>query len=226
MFINFGAKYYTMSSNTIADIRQDYIKHALSKESTAANPIEQFNIWFNEAMEAEVKEVNSMTLSTVSDLNRPSSRIVLLKGVEEGQFIFYTNYQSNKGRQIESNPYVSLNFFWHELERQVCIEGKAVKVDTKTSSSYFESRPRASQIGAHTSPQSTPVTNRTILEERFAKLTQEFGDAPIERPAQWGGYAVFANKLEFWQGRASRLHDRILYSLDEDNQWSKVRLAP
>lgn len=213
-------------THNIADIRNDYIKHVLNKESTSDNPIIQFKNWFDEALKAEVTEVNAMTLSTVNKENRPSARIMLLKGIEEEQFIFYTNYQSDKGNQMEENPFVALTFFWPELERQVRIEGKIEKVSPEVSSAYFQSRPKDSQIGAIASPQSTPIANRKILEERVINLTEVYKNKSIERPAQWGGYAVTPDRIEFWQGRANRLHDRVQYSLKENNKWTKVRLAP
>lgn len=213
-------------THNIADIRNDYIKHVLNKESTSDNPIIQFKNWFDEALKAEVTEVNAMTLSTVNKENRPSARIMLLKGIEEEQFIFYTNYQSDKGNQMEENPFVALTFFWPELERQVRIEGKIEKVSPEVSSAYFQSRPKDSQIGALASPQSTPIANRKILEERVTNLTKAYKNKSIERPTQWGGYAVTPDRIEFWQGRANRLHDRVQYSLKENNKWTKIRLAP
>ena len=210
----------------IADIRNEYIKNSLTKKSVAKDPIEQFNIWIKEALEARVSEVNAMTLSTVTLENRPSGRIVLLKGVENDQFLFYTNYQSNKGKELDSNPYASLTFFWAELERQVRIEGKVKRVAPEVSDSYFYSRPIGSQIGAVTSPQSTPIDNREILEERAMKLSKKYQNQTIQRPAQWGGYGVIPDRVEFWQGRANRLHDRILYTLNDKNEWSTIRLAP
>jgi len=213
-------------SSKIAEIREEYLKNILSKSSTSTDPFDQFKIWFDEALKAEVPEVNAMMLSTVTSENRPTARVVLLKGLENGKFIFYTNYQSDKGQQIEKNPNVALTFFWPALERQVRIEGVARKVSTEISTEYFLSRPRGSQIGAHVSPQSTPVANRTILEERALKITKKFEGKAITKPAQWGGYAVDASLFEFWQGRANRLHDRIGYSLNKKNEWDKIRLAP
>ena len=196
----------------IADIRTDYIKHQLNKEEVLDNPIDQFSLWFKEALTAEVSEVNAMTLSTVKLDNRPTSRIVLLKGVESGQFIFYTNYLSNKGKEIAANPYGALTFFWGELERQVRIEGKIALVSKKQSDQYFNSRPRGSQISAATSPQSAIIDNRQILEERATSIENKYASKEVTRPSQWGGYALIPDYLEFWQGRANRLHDRIVYS--------------
>ncbi|MDH5475766.1 MAG: pyridoxamine 5'-phosphate oxidase [Cyclobacteriaceae bacterium] len=212
-------------NHNIADIRNDYIKHILTVDSTADHPVTQFSTWFDEALKAKVEEVNAMTLSTINLDNRPTARIMLLKGIENEQFIFYTNYQSNKGKGIEKNPYVALTFFWPELERQVRIEGRVEKVAPEVSTTYFKSRPVGSQIGALASPQSAEIANRAILEERVKNLTKKYADKSIERPAQWGGYAVTPDRMEFWQGRASRLHDRVQYTL-ADNKWTKVRLAP
>lgn len=215
-----------MNTN-IADIRKDYIKNELSKKNTSNDPIAQFKKWFDEALKSDVAEVNAMTLSTVTKYNRPTGRIVLLKGIEDNRFVFYTNYQSDKGKELDNNPFAGLTFFWNELERQVRIDGKVERVAPEVSTAYFQSRPRESQIGAYTSPQSTPIANRQVLEERFTKLTKEFeGKETIERPMQWGGYAVIPDRIEFWQGRPSRLHDRVLYTLNDKGDWDKVRLAP
>lgn len=210
----------------IADIRTDYIKHQLTKEATLDNPVEQFSAWFKEAQSAEVHEVNAMNLATVKSDNRPSSRIVLLKGIEDGKFLFYTNYLSNKGKELAANPYAALTFFWKELERQVRIEGKITFVSKEQSDQYFGSRPRGSQISAATSPQSAAIDNRQILEERAAQIESKYASKEVTRPSQWGGYALIPDYIEFWQGRANRLHDRITYQLEEDQSWSKLRLAP
>jgi len=210
----------------IADLRKDYIKHQLTKKDTLDNPIAQFSAWLKEALQSEVSEVNAMTLATVKSDNRPSSRVVLLKGVEGGCFLFYSNYLSNKGKELAINPYAALTFFWPELERQVRIEGAITLVSSEQSDEYFNSRPRGSQISAVTSPQSAVIKNRQILEERSANIEKKFEDKEVTRPTQWGGYALIPDYIEFWQGRASRLHDRIVYQLEEDNTWSKNRLAP
>ncbi len=209
----------------IASIRTDYIKNQLNKEGVLDNPVEQFSAWFKEALTAKVSEINAMTLSTVKPNNRPTSRIVLLKGVEDGKFLFYTNYLSNKGKELAENPYAALTFFWWELERQVRIEGKIALVSPEQSDQYFNSRPRGSQISAATSPQSAVIDNRQILEERSAKIESKYANKEVVRPSQWGGYALVPDYFEFWQGRANRLHDRITYQL-EDQSWSKQRLAP
>jgi pyridoxamine 5'-phosphate oxidase len=213
---------------SIADIRTDYTKKSLDLHESKEDALEQFHQWFTEALEAEVIEPNAMNLATASSMGRPSSRIVLLKGLDEGCFIFYTNYSSKKGRELAVNPYASLTFFWPELERQVRIEGKVEKVEAQTSEEYFNSRPRASQIGAWASQQSREVENREELEKRFAELEKEFEGKDIPRPKHWGGYKLRPYSIEFWQGRPSRLHDRIKYSRPEnsDGPWKIERLSP
>lgn len=211
---------------TLADIRKEYTRSTLEVDKVTTRPIPQFEKWFDEAVKAGVPEPTAMTLSTVSAAGRPSSRVVLLKGISEGAFLFYTNYQSNKGKALEANEHVALNFFWPELERQVRIEGVAGRVSAATSDDYFHSRPRASQIGAWASPQSTVIANRDILEARVKALENKFAaQDEIPRPQQWGGYAVDPVYVEFWQGRPSRLHDRIVYVLGEKG-WTIHRLAP
>lgn len=210
----------------IADIRNEYIKHNLNKDCVEKHPVDQFKLWFKEAMKANVSEVNAMTLSTVTIDNKPTGRIVLLKGVDNGRFIFYTNYRSQKGIELDANPFASLTIFWAELERQVRIEGKVERVSSEISDAYFSSRPKGSQIGAVTSPQSTPIANREILEKRALQIEEQYKNTPVPRPAQWGGYGVIPRRIEFWQGRASRLHDRIVYELNENQEWNTVRLAP
>lgn len=210
----------------IAEIRKEYLKATLDVQTVKANPIEQFQVWFDEALKASVIEPNAMTLSTVNEHGRPSSRIVLLKGIEEKKLFFYTNYQSKKGRELEQNPACALTFFWPDLERQVRVEGIAERVDAKTSEAYFQSRPRGSQVGAWASPQSSIIDNRKILEDRVKQLDQKFeGLASLPKPHQWGGFQVDAYLVEFWQGRASRLHDRIEYT-KIDGKWTIHRLAP
>lgn len=209
----------------IATIRKEYTKASLDAATIAKDPIQQFNTWFNEAVTATVPEPNAMNLATVNG-GRPASRIVLLKGVENGMFVFYTNYQSSKGKELEQNPACSLTFFWPELERQVRIEGIASRVDAKRSDEYFQSRPRGSQIGAWASPQSSIIDSRVLLEERAKQLEEKFkGQDKLPRPQQWGGYEVNPMLIEFWQGRASRLHDRIVFT-KVDDVWKVNRLAP
>lgn len=212
--------------DNIADIRKEYTSHALDIVDVDNDPVKQFKKWFDEAEKAEVMEVNAMNLATVSEKGFPSSRIVLLKGIEEGCFVFYTNYQSDKGRDLEINPMAALTFFWPELERQVRIQGHVDKIAPEKSTTYFQSRPKGSQIGAWTSPQSTIVESRKLLEEREQKIAEKYRDAEVlPRPKQWGGYAVKPHLIEFWQGRPSRLHDRIIYTKGGD-RWDINRLAP
>ena len=210
----------------LSKLRSEYSKASLDVSSILPDPIKQFEKWFQEALEAKVLEPNAMNLSTVNDNNRPSSRIVLLKGVEENTFVFYSNYQSTKGRELENNPACALTFFWPELERQVRIEGTAERIDDERSGRYFQSRPRGSQIGAWTSPQSSIIESREILEQRARQIEKRFeGVEALPKPNQWGGYAVDPILIEFWQGRPNRLHDRIQFS-KIDNTWKIHRLAP
>lgn len=212
--------------NQIADIRKEYVKASLDVTTVKADPVQQFEIWFNEALDAQVIEPNAMNLSTVNEHGKPSSRIVLLKGIENRKLLFYTNYQSKKGKELDTNTACALTFFWPDLERQVRIEGIASRVDEQTSQMYFQSRPRASQLGAWSSPQSSPIKDRRILEERYVQMEKKFeGASLIPKPHQWGGYAVEPFMIEFWQGRPSRLHDRIEY-IKVDNIWKINRLAP
>jgi pyridoxamine 5'-phosphate oxidase len=211
--------------NDIANIRKEYSKANLDVTTILKDPIQQFNLWFNEAVTAKVPEPNAMNIATING-GRPISRIVLLKGVENGMFVFFTNYQSQKGKELEQNPACSLTFFWPELERQVRVEGIASRIDARRSDEYFQSRPRGSQIGAWASPQSTVINERSILEERVKQLEEKFkGQDKLPRPQQWGGYEINPLLIEFWQGRPSRLHDRIVFTKVED-AWKVNRLAP
>ena len=210
---------------SIADIRKDYKLRSLLEDDVLSDPIEQFTSWWSEAINSKIEEVNAMTLATASTDGVPSARIVLLKGLTKEGFIFFTNYKSDKGKQLEMNPQAALVFFWKELERQVRIEGTVSKVSKEESEAYFASRPIASQIGAWASPQSTVIPGRNLLEENVLKYKDQFGEENIPKPPHWGGYIVKAFKMEFWQGRRSRLHDRILYTL-ENNNWTISRLAP
>jgi pyridoxamine 5'-phosphate oxidase len=210
----------------IADIRKEYSKYSLDIDSISKNPVEQFNRWFEEALVAQVLEPNALTLSTVSENGFPSGRIVLLKAVENDKFQFFTNYQSQKGKELDSNPACALTFFWPELERQVRVDGIAARLDQAVSEKYFQSRPRESQIGAWASPQSAVISKREILEERVAELQKKFeGTEKLPKPNQWGGYEVEPVRIEFWQGRPSRLHDRIVFT-KTDGVWQVNRLAP
>jgi len=210
---------------SIADIRKDYKLRSLLEDDVLSDPIEQFTSWWSEAINSKIEEVNAMTLATASTDGVPSARIVLLKGLTKEGFIFFTNYNSDKGKQLETNPQAALVFFWKELERQVRIEGTVSKVSKEESEAYFASRPIASQIGAWASPQSTVIPGRNLLEENVRKYKDQFEEENIPKPPQWGGYIVKPFKMEFWQGRRSRLHDRILYTL-ENNNWTISRLAP
>lgn len=212
--------------HNISKLRSEYSKASLDISSTLPDPIRQFEKWFQEALEAKVVEPNAMNLATINADNRPSSRIVLLKGIELEKFLFYSNYQSTKGKELEKNPACALTFFWPELERQVRIEGIAERVDDKRSEKYFQSRPRGSQIGAWTSPQSSIIESREILEERAQQIEKRFeGLQVLPKPNQWGGYQVDPQIIEFWQGRPNRLHDRIQF-FKIDNVWERHRLAP
>lgn len=209
----------------IADIRKDYQLAALDEQATGDNPLAFFHKWFSEAEEAKTAEVNAMTLATVDSSHKPHARIVLLKGLDEKGFVFFTNYDSAKGRQLASNHAAALVFFWHELERQVRIEGTIEKVSEAESDSYFQSRPPQSRIGAWSSPQSQIITDRSILDNNYTQFEEQFGGM-IPRPPHWGGYRVIPDHIEFWQGRSSRMHDRILFTLQENGTWLKNRLAP
>ncbi len=210
----------------LAQIRREYTLHSLDEKSIMPNPFRQFEKWFNEALEAKVLEPNAMNLATVSENNRPASRIVLLKGFTEQGFTFFTNYQSSKAKELHVNPYCALTFFWVELERQVRIEGTVERITASESDEYFNTRPRESRIGAWASPQSSVIASRKILEERYKSVEKKFERSEtIPRPKQWGGYLAKPFLMEFWQGRSSRLHDRIQYTL-MDGAWKINRLAP
>jgi pyridoxamine 5'-phosphate oxidase len=210
----------------IAGIRRDYTKASLDVDSVSADPLTQFEKWFDEALKANVLEPNAMNLATISPAGKPSSRIVLLKGISRQRLLFYTNYQSQKGRELAANPACALAFFWPELERQVRISGYAERADITESDEYFRTRPHDSQIGAWASPQSAVIASRDILEQRAAEMEKKFeGMNIIPRPQQWGGFAVTPFEFEFWQGRPGRLHDRVLYILD-GKSWKINRLAP
>lgn len=211
----------------IADLRQNYTFTNLLETEVDSDPIKQFASWFEEALNADLLEPNAMTLATASSDGKPSARIVLLKGYDERGFVFYTNYESTKGRQLIANPQAALVFLWDKLERQIRIEGKVVKIDGKESDRYFHSRPISSQIGAWTSDQSRVIPNREVLEKRQQELVQKYSDgATIPRPPHWGGFRLIPDVIEFWQGRPSRLHDRLIYRLQDDATWEIVRLAP
>lgn len=213
--------------SSIADLRQNYSLAGLSEADIDADPIKQFGVWFQQALDADLIEPNAMTLATATPEGKPTARIVLLKGVNQGGFIFYTNYESQKGQQLITNPYAALVFLWDKLERQVRIEGEVEKLATKESEAYFHSRPKASQLGAWASTQSQVIPNRQVLEQQLADLETKYkGDATVPLPEHWGGFRVIPNRIEFWQGRPSRLHDRLVYELKADGNWKITRLSP
>jgi pyridoxamine 5'-phosphate oxidase len=212
--------------SSIADIRKDYMQATLDEADLGENPIVFFEKWFAQADAAMVNEVNAMTLATVDDQSKPHARIVLLKAIDDKGFTFFTNYQSNKGKNLSVNPNAALVFFWPELERQVRIEGLIEKVSVAESDTYYLSRPRGSRLGAWASPQSSIIENRAVLEAKEKEFLEHFDGKEIHRPEHWGGYRLQPNRVEFWQGRSSRLHDRICFELDTTNQWQKFRLAP
>ena len=210
----------------IAGIRKDYKLETLSEEVISSDPIKQFELWWQQAVDSNIEEVNAMTLSTVDKNNKPSSRIVLLKDFKEDGFTFFTNYKSHKGQCIDQNPNVSVVFFWKELERQVRIEGIAKKISARESDIYFNSRPEESKIGAWASPQSKIIATREVIENNVAEYKSKFAGATITRPIHWGGYLIEPAMIEFWQGRPGRLHDRIRYARLDNTNWKKERLAP
>lgn len=198
---------------------------SLNEDQAGDDPVSFFEHWFKEAEDAAVMEVNAMTLATVDHSGRPHARIVLLKGIEKGGFVFYTNYHSAKGRQIAANGHGALVFFWKEIERQVRVEGILEKVNPEESDEYFAMRPRGSQIGAIASPQSQRISERSVLEHNVAELEQRLQGKTVERPEHWGGYRLKPELVEFWQGRSSRLHDRVVFEKKQEG-WEKYRLAP
>jgi pyridoxamine 5'-phosphate oxidase len=213
-------------SNNIADIRKEYKLQTLSEKDVLKDPIDQFDKWWQEAVHAGIDEVNAMTLATASADGMPDARIVLLKGFDSKGFSFFTNYNSSKGQQLLENPRAALVFFWKELERQVRISGLVALASEKVSDDYFNSRPEGSRLGAWASPQSEVIENREWLEGNEKKLRDKWADSSITRPPHWGGYVIRPVRMEFWQGRPSRLHDRILFSLQGNGQWKIERLAP
>ena len=210
----------------IASIRRDYQLASLDEATSSLHPMDQFEHWWEEAIASNIDEVNAFVLSTINAEGAPSSRVVLLKNLTPQGFVFYTNYESAKGKEIEANPLVAINFFWKELERQVRITGTIKKVSTEESEQYFHSRPLGSQVGAWSSPQSQVIPNRAYLEGLMAANEEKYKEGIVPLPPHWGGYIVHPTHVEFWQGRSSRLHDRIKYTLEANGQWTKVRLAP
>lgn len=213
-------------NNIIAAMRKVYQLKSLEKKDVNADPIVQFDTWWQEAVANKVDEPNAMTLATCNASGRPSARIVLLKGIHNNGFVFYTNYHSRKAHEIVENPFVALVFFWKELERQIRIEGAIKKVSPQESDEYFSVRPRESQLGAWSSPQSTVIDSPAFLLENLKKYTDKFNNEEVPRPEYWGGFIVEPNSIEFWQGKPGRLHDRLQYSLSEKKEWVIRRLAP
>lgn len=210
---------------TIADIRREYGELSLNEELLHPCPLTQFKLWFDEISLTEITDPTAMTLSTVDEKGHPDSRVVLLKGLTEQGFIFYTNYQSAKGVQLKNTPYASLNFYWPQMSRQVRVRGSVKRVSKEQSDAYFASRPFASQCSAKISPQSQPINSRSDLDSALKKLMEQSENKQIARPKNWGGYIIKPEEMEFWQGRDNRLHDRIAYS-KKGGKWISCRLAP
>lgn len=212
-------------NNTLENLRVNYRHASLDVRDTQSDPVKQFNQWLQEAINSQCDEPNAFVLSTISS-NRPRSRVVLLKGIVDSEFIFYTNYLSHKGHEIDANPFVSMNFLWLPLQRQVRIEGKITKTSSNISDDYFQKRPRGNQLGAIASPQSQKIKDRESLETLFKETDSKFANTEIlQRPLHWGGYSIQPDYFEFWQGRESRMHDRLAFT-KENNHWVISRLAP
>ncbi|MBE9179152.1 pyridoxamine 5'-phosphate oxidase [Oculatella sp. LEGE 06141] len=211
---------------SIADLRRNYALRELRESDVDSDPFRQFQRWFDEAIAAELPEPNAMTLATATETGMPSARVVLLKGFDQRGFVFYTNYNSRKGKELSQNPRAGLVFWWAELERQVRIEGTVERVSSDESDAYFHSRPIGSQLGAWVSDQSQTIPSRQVLEERLQALQTKYQDGDVSRPPHWGGFRVVPQAIEFWQGRPSRLHDRLLYSRVEGDRWQLERLSP
>lgn len=210
----------------VANFRNEYICKGINKNDMAADPIDQFEKWFVEAIKNKVSDPNAMHLSTVKLDGKPSGRIILLKGFDEKGFVFFTNYDSKKGEELKNRSFASLTFFWNELFRQVRIEGTVHLISDKQSDDYFNSRPRGSQISAWASSQSEIVSSRLDLETKARNIEIRFRNKPVPRPENWGGYCLIPKSIEFWQGRANRMHDRIQYQLEQEKKWSMCRLSP
>ena len=213
-------------NRSLADIRENYALAALSIADTSASPFTQFSGWLDEALKSKLPEPTAMTLATVDSFGAPATRTVLLKGATEMSLSFYTNYESRKGRHMAENPRVSLLILWKELQRQVSIDGAVEKTPPEDSDAYYQSRPYGHQIGAWASQQSEEIPNREWMEQREAQFRERYAEGGVPRPEHWGGYHVVPRRFEFWQGRPSRLHDRIEYRLDDDGMWTRRRLSP
>ncbi len=210
----------------LGDLRRDYRQGQLDAADLAADPLEQFARWFDDAKTAGVDEPNAMTLATADARGRPSARIVLLKGVDDNAFVFFTDYRSRKGQELEANPAAALVFYWHPLERQVRITGRVTRLDEAASRIYYLSRPVGSRIGAWASVQSQEIADRATLEARVAEARARYPDDDIPLPPHWGGYRLVPDEIEFWQGRPDRLHDRFHYSRTSEPGWHRARLSP
>jgi pyridoxamine 5'-phosphate oxidase len=213
------------TGEAVSSLRKDYGQATLNENDVAEDPFVQFNSWFEQALKAEVNEPNAMSVATVDERGRPTSRIVLIKQFDPRGFTWYTNYDSQKGRQLQHNPFAALLFFWPELERQIRIEGKVERTSDEESDKYFHSRPLKSRLAAIASAQSMPIANRAALEENYEATARQFGEEP-PRPLNWGGFRLVPERIEFWQGRRSRFHDRIVYTLQADGSWTRQRLQP
>lgn len=216
-------------AGSIADLRREYARAALNETELHPDPIEQFRLWFAQVVEAEAHDPSAMVLATASADGRPSARVVLLKGVDADGFVFYTDYRSRKGRELEENPFAALVFYWPELERQVRVTGTVSRVSRAESEAYFRSRPRGSRLAAWASHQSAPLSSRAELEARLDEVTARVGagiDGEVPLPPHWGGFRVTPDSIEFWQGRPNRLHDRFLYTLEPHGAWRIERLSP
>lgn len=215
-----------MTATEIAALRQEYESHGLRRAELNPDPIKQFAEWFSAAVAAEIRDPNAMSVATATADGKPSLRIVLLKGFDDRGFVFFTNYASEKGQQLEENPRAALALWWVQLARQIRIDGTVEKTSRRESEEYFHSRPAGSQLGAWTSKQSEVIDARRVLEARLLEMTERFAGATIPLPAHWGGYRVHPEKIEFWQGRPNRLHDRFRYTRQPDGTWLIERLAP
>ena len=216
----------TLMETNLSNIRREYTKNSSMQCNGYSDPFDQFKHWLEDAIQADEEEPTAMVIATVSAEGHPSTRTVLLKGVENGKFIFFTNYESRKGKQLSGNPFISLTFVWHKLERQIHIEGVTEKCSKDTSDIYFASRPYKSRIGARISPQSQVIRSRIEIIRAFVNEAVRMIGQEVPRPENWGGFAVIPTRFEFWQGRRNRLHDRVQYTLNGENTWKKVKLAP